>query len=245
MRWWLWVVSVSYASIALLALDAYDATTAVTAGAVVGAVLWFFTPARFGAACATPGRPVFPILLLVLLVALLFRTDPFRTMHGGQDQGIYVAMSSHLQREGSVFIDDPLPEALPDQRSREGFSSVGFHYLARAFRAMRTSASAAVATSLFALAAACVSLVFVRITGVSVPARAGAALRPGRLVDERAPARRRPPDQVLTDRPPPFTSRRPGSGGRRGASGAGGDAGASRRGGEKIGSDRRRDRILA
>lgn len=48
-----WVVSVSYASIALLALDAYDAATAVTAGAVVGAVLWFFTPARFGDAGAS------------------------------------------------------------------------------------------------------------------------------------------------------------------------------------------------
>ena len=277
-----WVASVSYVSVALLALSAYDATIAIIAGTLVSTVVWFFTPARFMSARldadgAAPGRPVFPILLLVLLAALLFRSEPFRTMHGGEDQGVYVAMSSYLQREGTVFIDDPLLEALPDG-SREiyeaqlfsgppiglsvqpgvfywndywndgryifqfyhlhslwmaafgelfgdgarfysltffglmsvlalglltleltgsrlamlatglllavnplhayfsrfqvtevvalAFSSVGFYYLARAFRGMRDSAPGAAVTSLLALAAASVSLVFfVRITG--------------------------------------------------------------------------------
>lgn len=270
-----WTVSVSYASIALLALDAYDATASLIAGAIVATVAWFFTPARFEAGAPAPGRPIFPILLLVLLAALLFRAEPFRTMHGGQDQGLYVSMSSYLQREGSVFIDDPVPEALPDERSREiyeagllpepdfgasvqpgvyyshtrgdyvfqfyhlhplwmaafaelfgdgarfhavtffgllsvlglclltfeltgsrlamaaaglllavnplhayfsrfpvsevvalGFSAAAFYHLARAFRVMRGSAPDAAVTSLLALAAASVSLVFfVRITG--------------------------------------------------------------------------------
>ncbi len=273
-----WVASVSYVSVALLALSAYDATTAIIAGTLVSTVVWFFTPARFMPARleadgTAPGRPVFPVLLLVLLATLLFRSEPFRTMHGGEDQGVYVAMSSYLQREGTVFIDDPLPEALPDG-SREiyqaqlfsgppvglsvqpgvfywydnqyifqfyhlhslwmaafaelfgdgarfysltffgllsvlglclltleltgsrlavlavglllavnplhayfsrfqvtevvalAFSSVGFYYLARAFRGMRDAAPAAAVTSLLALAAGAVSLVFfVRITG--------------------------------------------------------------------------------
>lgn len=275
-----WVASVSYASVALLALSAYDASIAIIAGTLVATVVWFFTPARFmparfDADGVAPGRPVFPILLLVLLAALLFRVEPFRTMHGGQDQGLYVGMSGYLQREGSVFIDDPLPDALPDRRSQEiyeaglltdppfgaamqpgvyysqtrgdyvfqfyhlqplwmatfaeifgdgarfhaltffgllsvlglclltfeltgsrlavlaaglllavnplhayfsrfpvtevvalGFSSVGFYYLARALRGMRGSAPGAAVTSLLALAAASMSLVFfVRITG--------------------------------------------------------------------------------
>ena len=273
-----WVVSVSCASTALLALSAYDAKVAVIAGTLVSTIVWFFTPARFTPArldteWAAPGRPVFPILALVVLAALLFRIEPFRTMHGGEDQGVYVAMSSYLQREGTVFIDDRLPEVLPDP-SREiyqaklwsgppiglsvqpgvfywydgqyifqfyhlhpiwmatfaelfgdgarfysvtffgllsvlglclltfeltgsrpamlatglllavnplhayfsrfpatevvalGFSSVGFYYLARAFRGMRDSAPAPAVTALLALAAASVSLVFfVRITG--------------------------------------------------------------------------------
>ena len=114
-----WVVSVSYVSIALLALDAYDATTAVIAGIIVTTVVRFFTPARLDSAGAGPSRPILPVLLLVLLAALLFRTDPFRTMHGGQDQGLYVSMSGYLQREGKVFIDDPLPGVLPDRQLRE------------------------------------------------------------------------------------------------------------------------------
>ena len=89
-----WVISVSYASTALLALSAYDAPVAIIAGTLVSTVVWFFTPARFTPArLATewpaPGRPILPILLLVLLAALLFRTEPFRTMHGGEDQGVY------------------------------------------------------------------------------------------------------------------------------------------------------------
>ena len=32
-------------------------------------------------------------------------------------------MSAHLQREGSVFIDDAVPAALPDQQSREFYAS--------------------------------------------------------------------------------------------------------------------------
>ena len=273
-----WVVSVSSASIALLALSAYDATIAVIGGTFVSTVVWFFTPARFTPArldteWAVPGRPVLPILVLVVLATLLFRTEPFRTMHGGEDQGVYVAMSSYLQREGTVFIDDRLPEVLPDP-SREiyqaklwsgppvgfsvqpgvfywyddqyifqfyhlhpiwmatfaellgdgarfysvtffgllsvlglclltleltssrlamlatglllavnplhayfsrfqatevvalAFSSVGFYYLARAFRGMRDSAPAPAVTTLLTLAATSLSLVFfVRITG--------------------------------------------------------------------------------
>ena len=113
-----WVVSVSYASIVLLTLDAYEAGTAVILGLVVTTVVVSFTPARFDAERDGRRRSIAPVLLLVLFVALLFRAVPFRTMHGGQDQGVYVAMSGHLQREGSVFIDDPLPDALPDHQSR-------------------------------------------------------------------------------------------------------------------------------
>lgn len=117
------VVCISYAAIGLLAADAFDARLAVVAGLLLATAGRYFLPARFEPGRASSGRPVFPVILLVLLTALLFRADPFRPMHGGQDQGVYVSMSSHLQREGSVFVDDRVPEALPDERTREIYAA--------------------------------------------------------------------------------------------------------------------------
>ena len=263
------VVSISFTAVALLVLNRFDARTAVTAGLVASTAIRFFTPAQFDAGRASAGRPLAPVLVLVLLAGLLFRTEPFLYLHGGQDQGVYASMSAHLQRTGSAFVDDRLPDALPDQRSRDvyragrgssvqpglyhsptrgdyvfqfyhlhplwmatfadwfgdrarfhalsffgllgvlglallafeltgsrraafaagllaatnplhvffsrfpvseavalAFSSLGFYYLARAFRGLRQGAPDAAAATLAALAAACVSLVFfVRITG--------------------------------------------------------------------------------
>ena len=119
-----WVISVSYASTALLALSAYDAPVAIIAGTLVSTVVWFFTPARFTPArlateWAAPGRPILPILLLVLLAALLFRTEPFRTMHGGEDQGVLRRpWSSYLQREEQSCIDDRCGGAAHHGRER-------------------------------------------------------------------------------------------------------------------------------
>ena len=269
------VVSISFTAIALLALNRFDARIAVVAGLILSTAIRFFTPACFDAERASAGRPIAPVLVLVLLTGLLFRTEPFLSLDGGQDSGVYASMSAHLQRHGSAFVDDRLPDALPDQRTRDiyraglaaeherassvqpgihrsptrgdhvfrfyhlhplwmatfaelfgdrarfhalGFfgllgllglsllvfeltgsrraafaagilvatnplhvffsrlpvseavalalSSLGFYYLARAFRGMRQAAPAATTVSLVTLAAACVSLVFfVRIAG--------------------------------------------------------------------------------
>ncbi|MCY4599481.1 MAG: phospholipid carrier-dependent glycosyltransferase [Acidobacteria bacterium] len=117
------VVCISYASVILLAFGAFDARLAVVAGLLLAATGRYFLPASFEPEHAASGKPVFPVVLVVLLAALLFRAEPFRPMHGGQDQGVYVSMSAHLQREGSVFIDDPVPAALPDERSRNIYAS--------------------------------------------------------------------------------------------------------------------------
>ena len=113
------VVSISFTAVALLALNRFDARFAVTAGLILATAIRCFTPARFDAEHASAGKPIAPVLLLVLLTGLLFRTEPFLSLAGGQDQGVYVSMSAHLQREGSAFVDDRLPDALPDQRSRD------------------------------------------------------------------------------------------------------------------------------
>lgn len=117
------VVCISYAALGLLALNAFDARLAVIAGLLLATAGRYFLPASFEPEQAGSHKSVFPVIALVILAALLFRAEPFRPLHGGQDQGVYVSMSAHLQREGSVFIDDPVPAALPDQRSRDIYAS--------------------------------------------------------------------------------------------------------------------------
>ncbi len=126
------VVSISYCAVALLALGAFDARVAVVGGLLLAAAGRYFLPASFNPEQASAGKPVFPMLLLALLAALLFRAEPFLPLHGGQDQGVYVSMSAHLQREGSVFIDDPLPAELPGDRARDVYDARMWRGRARA-----------------------------------------------------------------------------------------------------------------
>ena len=127
------VVCISYAAVALLALSAFDARLAVIAGLMLATAVRYFVPSSFDPEHASAAKPVFPVILVVLLAALLFRAEPFLPMHGGQDQGVYVSMSAHLQREGSVFIDDPLPRTLPDEHLQDIYDAAlperrGFGY---------------------------------------------------------------------------------------------------------------------
>ncbi len=119
------VVSISVTAISLLAVSRFDARIAVIAGLILATVVRWFTPARFDAQRASAGKPVGPVLMLVLLAALLFRTEPFPTLDGDREPGVHASMSAHLQREGTAFVDDRLPEALPDERSREIYRADG------------------------------------------------------------------------------------------------------------------------
>ena len=119
------VVSISFTAVLLLVVSRFDARIAVVAGLILATAVRWFTPARFDARNASAGRPVGPVLLLVLLAALLFRTEPFPTLDGDREPGIHAGMSAHLQREGTAFVADRLPEALPDERSREIYRAGG------------------------------------------------------------------------------------------------------------------------
>ena len=102
------VICISYTAVAMLALSAFDARVASVAGLLLAVAVRYFLPAGFEPERVASGPPVYPVVAMVLLLALLFRVEPFLPLHGGQDQGIYTSMSAHLQRKGSAFIDDPI-----------------------------------------------------------------------------------------------------------------------------------------
>lgn len=61
-------------------------------------------------------------LLLVLLVAGLFRSTPYYYVLGGQDQGIYVNVAAELVRTGDIPAHDDMPRLLGEKDLVEAYS---------------------------------------------------------------------------------------------------------------------------
>lgn len=99
---------------ALLAAGSFSPAIACLAGLALAIALYvsvFGRPTlesfRVSLSAALP-------IIALLAVALLFRFQPFNWIAGGQDQGVYVNMSSHFQQTGKIFGVDAAREALPD-----------------------------------------------------------------------------------------------------------------------------------
>lgn len=63
-------------------------------------------------------RHLYPIILLTL-VACLFRVDPYNYILGGQDQGVYENMSKAFEVTGGLKIKDKVREALSSEEAKE------------------------------------------------------------------------------------------------------------------------------
>ncbi len=53
-------------------------------------------------------------IILLLLIGLFFRSEPYHYIAGGQDQGVYVNMSQYYAQYGKIFVIDELRESLPE-----------------------------------------------------------------------------------------------------------------------------------
>lgn len=54
------------------------------------------------------------LILVLILVALIFRSEPYHYVLGGQDEGIYVNMSKVFQEKGQVFHQDKVRTQIKD-----------------------------------------------------------------------------------------------------------------------------------
>lgn len=62
-------------------------------------------------------------VLFILLVALLFRAQPYLYVPGGQDQGVYVNMSVAYEQNGSTFVIDDVRKKAVESDLREFYDS--------------------------------------------------------------------------------------------------------------------------
>lgn len=129
----LWVVSISIAAILELACSQFQAGWALLQGSLlmtVTLVSWNYGvgPLRFELKDARLGWD----LLLILLLATIFRAPPYNHLLSGQDQGVYVATASHYERTGSPFFTDELnlraaQTGVKDQYEKLNSGELTFH----------------------------------------------------------------------------------------------------------------------
>lgn len=58
------------------------------------------------------------ILFAILVIAMVFRYEPYLYIMGGQDEGIYVMMSEQYTLTGSPFIEDPVRSIIKDNETQ-------------------------------------------------------------------------------------------------------------------------------
>ncbi len=96
------VVSISFASIFFLVLSKFEPFWAVVTGIALTVIIAMILRLRI-----EPSIRSFPFsLLLILLIGLIFRAQPYLYLPGGQDQGVYVNMSVAYEQNGSTFVID-------------------------------------------------------------------------------------------------------------------------------------------
>jgi hypothetical protein len=98
------IVSISFTSLVLLVFHSYNGIWAVSSGALIYVLFLKLFKIKVSKKIIDINHPW--VLALILLVSLVFRLPPFPYIIGGQDQGTYVNMSAHYNREGSNFVKD-------------------------------------------------------------------------------------------------------------------------------------------
>lgn len=107
------VITISVLAIVSLVLGVFDPKVVYFSGVAIAVPLFIFSSYRMGGISDVSG-PTLAGITVVILFSLVFRAEPFPWINGGQDQGVYVSMSSYYQNGGEVFISDNVLPHLED-----------------------------------------------------------------------------------------------------------------------------------
>jgi len=108
------VIAISIVALLLFVFGAFNPKIAVFVGLALAVPIYFFITNSAGGV-SDVGSVGIAILAAVVLIALTFRAEPYPWINGGQDQGVYVSMSSYYQHGGKVFIEDNVLSELSDE----------------------------------------------------------------------------------------------------------------------------------
>ena len=109
------VSTTSLVAVALLCVDLFDPLRSLAGGAFLSSTIFFLRPFSASNPPKLSNRRELALITSLLALAFFFRSDPYLWIGGGQDQGVYVSMASHLGAEGSPFFYDELRSSLSDE----------------------------------------------------------------------------------------------------------------------------------
>lgn len=108
--------SVSAISLIALVSGLFNPTLCFLFGFLLVFLMFYFFPRLFISEkpVLLSSLPNVLLVTLLLISALFFRQEPFIYIMGGQDQGVYVNMSSYFQHKGNVEIRDTMRDLIED-----------------------------------------------------------------------------------------------------------------------------------
>jgi len=126
----LWIVVVSVVSVSLLVVNMFHSVNAL----LISSILFLGLCICFKFAINLNIKKMDSGLLLILLIAFFFRSEPYLNISGGEDAGIYVNMSSSYEKNGSTFIDDKVRKNITDLELKKYYDDYNLsnsHYLVK------------------------------------------------------------------------------------------------------------------
>jgi hypothetical protein len=104
------LVVISFASIILLSLNLFQVPYALTSGILISISIYYLLHSR---QIIRPQDRILLnnkthgfVLMVIILIALLYRAEPYLWIMGGQDQGSYVNMSAYWEKNKTIFPED-------------------------------------------------------------------------------------------------------------------------------------------
>ena len=118
------VISTSIVAISLLVLNVFNVHASIILSSIITLIIFWARKDTWKIDLNISSTHTLPILML-LLIGLLFRSDPYLYVAGGQDQGVYVNMSQYYENYGKIFIEDEVRKGLPDNL-KKAYDSAAF-----------------------------------------------------------------------------------------------------------------------
>ena len=113
------IAGVSYVAVLFLVFNSFNPLYTIITGTFIVCILVKVLGLSIG--LYLPKVPY--ALIVILLIALVLRFQPYLYVPGGQDQGVYVNMSAVYERTGSTFVTDDVRSRAIDSDLKEWYDS--------------------------------------------------------------------------------------------------------------------------